>query len=415
MMSLRSKLSRLKADTDSARQLSGKTEATPDLLRRLARVRSERLSSAAAASQQVVSERELTQQLRGYEIAEGVIQIQQRLPFKRYLGRHLLNLLSNSLQLPGEGREAHLRQVYVDTETTGLSGGSGTLAFLIGLAVVEHDALLVTQYLLTRFVGEAQMLKAFGEALTPDDRLVSYNGKSFDLPLLSSRYSLQRIAQSFEQLPHLDLLHPVRRLFGKRWPDCRLTTLEAHLLGFRRLDDLPGSEAPAAWAEYLRKGRAERLIQVVAHNRQDIVSLALAHAVLCQVVAQPKAHGVDIIALAQWLSKHDEKSAYSLLKSSQTTLCDRGKRLLAHLARRAEEWELAVGIWEELVNRDCQEATEQLAKYHEHVSQNLPALRGVIVSGFLRGTNRHDAWPVWRRSLIGNLYNLSREIFYPIR
>jgi uncharacterized protein YprB with RNaseH-like and TPR domain len=343
-----------------------------DLQRRLARLASEQRLIAISDNKKKVSERELAKQLMGYEIAEGVIQIEQRLPFSRYLGRHPLGLLDNRLQLPGEGREAHLRQVYVDTETTGLSGGSGTLAFLIGLAVVEQEALVVTQYLLTRFTGEAHLLAVFGDALTPDDRLVSYNGKSFDMPLLSCRYRMHGIAHTFGQLPHLDLLHPVRRLFGKRWPDCRLSTLEARLLGFRRQHDLPGSEAPSAWTDYLRQGRAERLRQVVEHNRQDIVSLALAHAVLDQVVNQPMLHEVDRVALALWLSKHDEQSAYQLLKSSQQTLCDRGKRLLAQLARRTEEWELAVGLWEELVYQGCREAMEELAKYHEHVSQNLP-------------------------------------------
>jgi uncharacterized protein YprB with RNaseH-like and TPR domain len=375
MMNLRSKLSRLQAQSGSDGRLLRSPSAGSELQRRLAQIRPERITAAAGLSQRSVDDKALAKRLTGYAIAEGVILIQQRLPFDSRFGRHALNLLRSSIQLPGEGREAHLRQVYVDTETTGLSGGSGTLAFLIGQASVEQDALVVTQYLLTRFAGEAAMLGAFARGLTPDDRLVSYNGKSFDLPLLTSRYRMQGEASSLDQLAHLDLLHTVRRLFGKRWPDCRLTTLEERLLGFRRQHDLPGAEAPSAWTDYIRQGRAERLIRVVEHNRQDIISLALAHAVLVQAIAQPHTHGVDIVALAQWLSKFNSEAAYSLIKSTGQALNKRGKRLLGQMARRAQDWELAIKLWQELADRGCQDSLEQLAKYHEHVSGNLAVAR----------------------------------------
>lgn len=355
----------------SAQSPSGNSE----LQRRLEKIRIDRITHVPPQTHAKTTEETLTQRLKGYLIADGVIQIQQRLPLDGRLGGHPLSLLRNRLQLPGEGREAHLRQVYIDTETTGLSGGSGTLAFLIGLAVVERDALVVTQYLITRFAGEAAMLTAFARALTADDRLVSYNGKSFDLPLMITRYRMQGQAHPFEGLPHLDLLHPVRRLFNKRWSDCRLMTLEQQLLGFRRQHDLPGSEAPAAWSDYVRQGRAEQLIRVVEHNRQDIVSLALGHAVLVRAVETPEAHRVDIAALAHWLSEFDRARAYTLLKSAPRPLDDRGKRLLGQLARRAENWTLAVGIWEELARKGCRDSAEQLAKYHEHISQDLEVAR----------------------------------------
>jgi uncharacterized protein YprB with RNaseH-like and TPR domain len=342
-------------------------------------------------------------------IADGVIQIEQRLPLSGRLGRHPLNLLHNSLQLPGEGREAHLRQVYIDTETTGLSGGSGTLAFLIGLAVVEHDVLVVTQYLVTRFAGEAEMLKAFARMLTTDDRLVSYNGKSFDLPLMITRYQMQGVSHPFDGLPHLDLLHPVRRLFNKQWPDCRLKTVEERLLGLQRQNDLPGSEAPAAWVDYIRHGRAEQLIRVVEHNRQDLVSLALAHAVLIQAIQAPKSHGVDVVALARWISNFNPSEAVLLLKSSTGLLDAKGKMLLADLSRRAEDWSLAVSLWEELASHGCKDSAEQLAKYHEHVSKDIEVARRYCellkpstnksrrLQRLEEKLNRHDVQPTLNR------------------
>ncbi|MEJ2455399.1 MAG: ribonuclease H-like domain-containing protein [Candidatus Thiodiazotropha sp.] len=369
MIDLKSKLSRLQGQSGRRQSAIQPLSAGSELRRRLDSIRLDRLSPPPQIDAKTTDET-LAQRLKGYLIADGVIRIEQRLSLDGRLGRHPLKLLRNASQLPGEGREAHLRQVYIDTETTGLSGGSGTLAFLIGIAVVERDALVVTQYLITRFAGEPGMLTAFARTLTSDDRLVSYNGKSFDLPLMITRYRMQGLSHPFDGKLHLDLLHTVRRLFNRRWPDCRLATLEQRLLGFKRRNDLPGSEAPAAWTDYVRQGRAEKLVLVVEHNRQDIVSLALAHTALSQAIAAPESHGVDIVALARWISRHDETKAYTMLKAAAQPLDDRGKRLLGHLARRAGDWWRALPLWEELATRGCEDSMEQLAKYHEHISRD---------------------------------------------
>jgi hypothetical protein len=264
-------------------------------------------------------------------------------------------------------------QVYIDTETTGLSGGSGTLAFLVGTAVVGDQAIEVTQFLLTRFAAEAALLSAFAASLPDAARLVSYNGKSYDLPLLLTRFRMQGLPCPVAGLPHTDLLHPVRRLFGNRWGDCRLLSVEKELLGFRRTDDLPGSEAPAAWFNWIRHGESDALIRVVEHNRQDIVSLAVAHSTLTQAVAEPLAFGVDIHALARWLAPGDEDGARELLLAHVGQLCDDGKRLLARLLRRVGDWRRAVALWESLAAAGCADSMECLAKYHEHISRDLAA------------------------------------------
>jgi uncharacterized protein YprB with RNaseH-like and TPR domain len=230
--------------------------------------------------------------------------------------------------LPGEAKTGKRRAVYLDTETTGLSGGSGTMIFLIGIATINESEISLQQFLLTRFSGEAGLLAAFADALSPMDSLVSYNGKSYDLPLLISRFRMQGLTHPFEGLPHLDLLHPVRRLFSKRWSDCRLTTLETNLLGFHRVDDLPGAQAPAAWFDYVRHGWAEKLVRVVTHNQQDILSLVAAHTTLAKAIDQPHAFEVDMHALARWLSEIDEQRALELLLSHNDRLCKDGKLLL---------------------------------------------------------------------------------------
>ena len=164
--------------------------------------------------------------------------------------------------------------VFIDTETTGLAGGSGTIAFLVGIARARDGALELKQWLLTRIGAERAMLDALASALDATDELVSYNGKCFDRPLLSTRYRLQRRADPLRERVHHDLLHAVRRRYKREWENCRLITAERKLLGIERVNDLPGSEAPAAWRAFLRSGATHALRRVAEHNRQDLVSLA---------------------------------------------------------------------------------------------------------------------------------------------
>jgi uncharacterized protein len=161
-----------------------------------------------------------------------------------------------------------------DTETTGLAGGSGTRAFLIGASDWQQGGLRLRQLYIETLAAEAAMLAEFARWLGPEQVLVSYNGRCYDAPLLSTRYRLARQPNPLAGRLHLDLLTPVRRRFRRVWENCRLVTAERELLGVVRHDDLPGSQAPAAWLEYLRGGSAARLRRVLAHNAQDLDSLA---------------------------------------------------------------------------------------------------------------------------------------------
>ncbi|WEN13820.1 ribonuclease H-like domain-containing protein [Rhodanobacter sp. AS-Z3] len=168
----------------------------------------------------------------------------------------------------------HYRLLHFDTETTGLAGGTGTRAFMIGAADWIDGRFRIRQLVLTTMAAETAMLRTFAEWLSADTVLVSYNGKCYDAPLLATRYRLARLANPLAGLGHLDLLHPVRRHWKHQWENCRLATAERQLLGVVREDDLPGSEAPAAWLTYLRGGSARNLRRVAAHNAQDLKSLA---------------------------------------------------------------------------------------------------------------------------------------------
>lgn len=166
--------------------------------------------------------------------------------------------------------------LFFDTETTGLAGGTGTRAFMIGAADWHGDGLRVRQLLMTTMAAESAMLDAFSSWLEEKPTVLSsYNGRCYDSPLLKTRYRLARKGDPITPLDHVDLLFPTRRRYRGTWGNCRLATIERELLRIVREDDLPGSEAPAAWLNYLRGGSARDLRRVCAHNHQDVVTLAL--------------------------------------------------------------------------------------------------------------------------------------------
>lgn len=168
----------------------------------------------------------------------------------------------------------HRHLLHFDTETTGLAGGTGTRAFMIGAGDWVEQRFRLRQLTLTSMAGETAMLRHFAEWIDADTVLVSYNGKCYDAPLLATRYRLARQPNPLAGLGHIDLLHPVRRQWKGQWDNCRLATAERQLLGVVREDDLPGAEAPAAWLTYLRGGSARNLRRVAEHNAQDLKSLA---------------------------------------------------------------------------------------------------------------------------------------------
>ncbi|MEP6632963.1 MAG: ribonuclease H-like domain-containing protein [Luteimonas sp.] len=167
------------------------------------------------------------------------------------------------------------RLLFFDTETTGLAGGTGTRAFMIGAAAWVGDVFQVRQLLTTTMAAECAMLELFASWLTPETILSSYNGRCYDSPLLRARYRLARMHDGLHGIDHVDLLFPTRRHYRGVFENCRLATIEREVLGVQRQDDLPGAQAPAAWLTYLRGGSAANLRRVVEHNHQDVVSLAL--------------------------------------------------------------------------------------------------------------------------------------------
>lgn len=207
--------------------------------------------------------------LPGREIAPGLWLQEARLPFNLPWQPHLdAAFARRDVPLPTS------ELLFFDTETTGLAGGTGTRAFMIGAATLDPAGLHIRQLTITTTSAEPAMLDLFRGWLRPTTILVSYNGKSYDAPLLKTRYRLMRQAEPLSALDHVDLLHPTRRRYRGVFENCRLGTIERRVLGIVREDDLPGSEAPGAWLDYLRGSSAKQLRRVMAHNHQDVVTLA---------------------------------------------------------------------------------------------------------------------------------------------
>ncbi len=202
------------------------------------------------------------------------------------------------------------RIAFLDTETTGLAGGTGTVAFLVGVGRLTDRGFRVRQYFMRDFGEEASMLQAVAEDLAGAELLVTYNGKSYDEPLLASRYVLARIRPPFSRLAHLDLLHGARRLWKLRFDSCRLQELEAQILGYTREGDVPGGLIPRVYFDYLRTRRPGHLHAVLHHNVLDILTLAALTAIL-PLRYQNRDSAVyagELVGLGRWLQARGDRS-----------------------------------------------------------------------------------------------------------
>lgn len=347
--------------------------------------RLQRLVSAQTdmPSRRAVSQEELARLLGGALCADGVVAVDHFVPLSQSHGCvPFCDIHEAPLDfLAGGKAPPHDQLLFIDTETTGLAGGTGTVAFVLGFARSEDDVVHVRQYFLTSFKGEFAMLRDALTWIQEACHLVSFNGKSFDVPLLVTRYRLARLKSPLSQLPHMDLLHPVRTAFKKNWPDCRLQTAEQYLLKLSRIDDMPGYLIPQIWTDLLRRGETRGLRGVIEHNRTDVLSLIALAIVLGRTYAEPGQCYVDPLGVARAHRRAgDEESALMHLRDHGDVLVDDAQLELAAMYARGGQWEKAVTIWELLAARDVGLAMEKLAKYGEHKQHDF--------EGALRWTER---------------------------
>lgn len=378
-MNLRSQLARLQQQTGNTPSTTAPSNPAPSAepTESLGGGRSlrEQLAGLSLARRQLARQSRpddaaLARWLGGRCLAPGLIIIERCLPFGSPHGRSRLEGNAAAALGPfGHDLAAGGTVVFLDSETTGLSGGVGTLVFLLGVAALTPRGLHVRQYLLTRFQGEPALLWEASDLLRHAGTFVTYNGKAFDHPLLASRYRLAQLEDPLSALVHVDLLLATRRAFAGRWPDCRLQTVEAKLLGFLRTDDLPSAWVPQVWFDWMRQGITERLPRLLRHNHWDLISLVALAPALQRCYRDPVANGANVS-----IARHhfvDESQTYCYLRAHQAHLDRNGLLELGRLARRRGHWSLAVAIWQRLAAEGNSKAIEQLAKYYEHVDRNI--------------------------------------------
>lgn len=284
------------------------------------------------------------------------------------------------------------KAVFLDTETTGLSGGTGTAAFLIGIGWLEGDRFRVRQFFMRDYHEEAALLQGLSDDLARFESLITYNGKMFDVPLLETRYRLARTRFPLQRLPHLDLLHPARRLFKLRHESCKLTHLESQLLGVRRHGDIPGHEIPWVYFEYVRRHDARAIQKVLEHNRLDIVSLAALSLHACDWLETDDADDPrDAYSLGRVLhraGRHDRSQALfrQVADSSHAVLRVRALLRLARHARRSGELERAAELWTEAAAAGEPFAHRSLAIHFERRVRDYPRAVAAAEAGLARVT-----------------------------
>jgi hypothetical protein len=309
--------------------------------------------------------------------------------------------------------------VFLDTETTGLAGGTGTYVFLVGLATWTGHRLRIVQYFLGDLGAEAAFLSAVRAAVDGAGRLVTFNGRTFDLPLLETRYLLARSSWWGAELPHVDLYPLARALWRSHVADCRLTTLEAALLALDRGDDLPGAMMPEIYFRYLRYRDTRSLPRLFAHNRWDLVALATLAARADALLAgpDPRHDAREWLGAARWLERRDpERSAvfYEAALEAPGLPCPLRTRAgwrLGRLWRRAGRLDETLGLWRRVAAADAAPPLPflvDLAKLYEHHARAYAAALELTTIALARAET--EVPPDVRRLVLDALRHRARRL-----
>jgi uncharacterized protein YprB with RNaseH-like and TPR domain len=271
---------------------------------------------------------------------------------------------------------------FLDTETSGLSGGTGTYAFLVGVARFIDDKYVLQQFFMRDPAEEPALLEGLAKFLAPCEALVTFNGKAFDMPLLSTRYRLHQIPIPYKDYAHVDLLPLARRLWRDRLESRTLKYLEERVLRFTRSsEEVPGYEVPWLYFDYLRTGDARPLGGVFYHNDMDVVAMAALLAHMNDMLEDPYGgkveHGLDFVALGKLFEDlgHGEQAARLFERGLEFELNESDfslavKRLSILQKRRGDMGE-AIRLWEDATKGGHLYAFIELAKFYEHKEKNI--------------------------------------------
>jgi hypothetical protein len=388
--------------------------------------------------------------------------VEHRVPSAAKYGRRSVGDLAMALQRSGaasilSGGATVAPYLFLDLETTGLSGGAGTLVFLVGCGRFDREGSFVTrQHLLADVGDERSMLQGVVGDLADAGSLVSFNGKSFDAPVLETRYLYHRLDWRRDRLPHLDVLHSSRLFWGRdlrsntsqmheastplrsvETGECSLVALEAHVLGIRRGGDVPGFEIPSRYFQFIRSGDPRPLVGVLEHNRRDLLSLAALAGRLFELVdggPGEARNAAEALALGLvYARSHLEKRSAAAFERALSMMGDDTRlasvanpaetqagvaalrvtalRALACTARRAGCYDDAASRWLQLIDvPGCpphirREATEALAIHHEHRARDLAAAKTFALESL-----DLQARPAWNDAIQHRLARIQRKI-----
>jgi len=277
------------------------------------------------------------------------------------------------------------RLLFLDTETTGLAGGTGTYAFLVGAGWIERDVFVVVQHFMRDLDEEPALLAALAPLLERAGAIVTFNGGGFDLPLLETRFVLARRRWP-AMLAHFDMLRPSRRVWTGCFDDCRLGTLERDVLGLAREHDVPGGLIPTLYFDWLRRKRAAPLTRIFEHNRDDVLSLAALVGWFGAALREaPALRAEEWAGLGRLWEPVDLERALGCYRAAlDAGLSGEAAHSvtlrLAWWEKRAARWQTACELWDAARQRELFDPRpwEELAKFHEHRARDFAAARAVV-------------------------------------
>ena len=388
-MNTTKRLQRLTGDLNSSLKDKTGNEIISDLRMRVEAVMSRHPAETPASPPRIQKKRlSIESLIHGEEVendsgkfylAHKRVPVSYRHGFRNLQTISQLNMKSLSFLAnhPDMDRFDYRDGLFLDTETTGLSGGTGTLPFLIGIGWFEEEHFIIKQIFVRDFKEERASLVFLLDVAKTKRFLVTFNGKAFDVGLLSTRLIMNRLHNPLTELPHLDLLHPSRRLLGHRTDNCRLVTLEESILGFRREGDLPGSEIPRRYFDWLKSRDARYIVDVFEHNRLDVISMVFLTIHLTEILDSRPDEGViepyDLIAASRLLlDRGDIHAAQRILEplicSEKKNVARESRKILSLIFKRAGSYSDAIKLWEMMILDDPCDifGTEELAKCYEH-------------------------------------------------
>jgi uncharacterized protein YprB with RNaseH-like and TPR domain len=379
-MSLKDRLGRLTGETDKSFQVDPRQDNISELRRKIDSVmdRRERIAPTripvtrrnAIPLEQIIAGEEARMPYGNFFLSRGTLNADEAhghwricefaQPSMKAAAFLIGNHLSEDLSIAGG--------LFLDTETTGLAGGTGTFPFLIGLGWFEAGAFITCQLFARDFSEERAMLMYLSELASTKQFLVTFNGKAFDLNLLTARFILNRCQDTLSVMPHIDLLHPSRRIFSHRLENARLSTIEMHILGVER---------DGRYFDWLRQHDGRLLEDVFKHNRLDIISMASLLKYLTDLLEGneeiDRSHHGDLFKLAGLI--HDrgdlqraKRLFEALIMSHQQEVAMNARRSLSLIYKKTHCWEEAAQLWQYLFTSNQHKvfAAEELAKFYEH-------------------------------------------------